>query len=84
MRFRTALFLPPLISVLAGCGTQTVLVEPGTPVRLAEDVPAARVYVPDSAGHWIEGAKPVRLPAGWYVLPPPTTRPATQASTTAR
>ena len=61
---------------LAGCGTNAVLVEPGVPVRLAEPV-EARVFVPDGAGRWVAGQAPVRLPAGWYVLPPPTTRPAT-------
>lgn len=60
---------------LAGCSTNAVLVEPGVPVRLAESV-KARVLIPDGAGHWIEGTSPVSLPAGWYVLPPPTIRPA--------
>jgi hypothetical protein len=55
---------------MAGCGTRAVLVEPGVPVRLAEPV-EARVLVPDGAGHWVEGQSAVRLPAGWYVLPPP-------------
>ncbi len=61
----------------AGCGTSALLVEPGVPVRLAEPV-QARVLVPDGAGHWVEGQSRVRLPAGWYVLPPPTTLPASR------
>ena len=67
--------LPLLASVLTGCAaTQTVLVNPGVPVRLAEPV-AAHVYVPSSNGVWVEGRNPVQIPAGWYLLPPPTTRP---------
>jgi hypothetical protein len=64
---------------LAGClAPRVTLVNPGTPVRLAEPA-AAKVYVPDGNGGWVEGAEPVQIPAGWYCLPPPSmpaTRPA--------
>jgi hypothetical protein len=66
---------PLLLLALAGCGSQAVLVEPGTAVRLSRDA-SGYVYVRDGNGQWIEGTKPVKLPAGWYVIPPPTTRPA--------
>jgi hypothetical protein len=61
--------------LLAGCGQQVVLVPPGTPVRLAEPV-SAKVGVPDGHGNWPVSNARVQIPAGWYCVPPPSTRPS--------
>lgn len=60
---------------LTGCGTRTLIVPTGTPVRLAKPV-AVTPYV-YSGGQWIESANQVTVPAGWYAVPPPA-RPATR------
>jgi hypothetical protein len=78
MRFRTRLTAALCLALSAaacGCGTKTVLVPPGVPVRLAEPADV-RVYVRDESGAWVKGSDKVTVPAGWYALPPPATRPA--------
>lgn len=60
---------------VSGCGTSTVLVPPGVPVKLAEPV-QAKILVSDAQNHWVEGKSAVTIPAGWYILPPPTTAPS--------
>jgi hypothetical protein len=72
MRFAAALCLA--LVCLSGCGQKIVLVPPGAPVRLAEPV-QARVATPDGNGGWQVGQSRVQIPAGWYAVPPPTTRP---------
>ena len=52
--------------ILSGCGVRTVYVKPGTPVRLRETIPDAKIWVLDENGK----PQPSRmdLPEGWYVL----------------
>ena len=59
----------------AGCqfgGTKTVLVPPGSPVRIREDV-SAKVWVRDDKGGWLESE--AKIPAGWFALPEPVENP---------
>lgn len=51
------------------CGPRTVLIPPGEPVRLAEDV-KAKVYV-TVGDETIKSSNRVALPEGWYALPDP-------------
>ena len=60
---------------LSGCGRQVVFVPPGTVTRLAEDADA-RVFVKDAQGQWVASANKARIPAGWYVSPPPAAKDA--------
>ena len=53
---------------LAGCGTRTVYVPPGEPVRLRETIKRAKVWVLDADGKPVAGR--MDLVEGWYVLPP--------------
>ena len=53
----------------AGCGTRTVYVAPGEPVRLRETVRDAKVWVLDEHGEPVAGR--MDLPEGWYALPVP-------------
>ena len=71
------LLLPACISLLAGCGPKVDLVAPGRVVRLAEDA-QAKIWVPDGRGGYIESRNAVKLPAGGYYAPPPTSQPTTQ------
>ena len=52
---------------LAGCGTRTVYVPSGEPVRLRETVKRAKVWVLDADGEPVAGVMDV--PEGWYCLP---------------
>jgi len=71
---RYLVLLLPLL--MGGCvRTQTILVDPNQPVRLAEDA-YAKVFVRDATGNWVESASPARLPAGAYVVVVPSTMPA--------
>ncbi len=51
----------------AGCFTRTIYVPDGTPVRLRETIPDAKVWVLDSYGKPVAGK--LDLPEGWYALP---------------
>ena len=52
---------------LSGCGTRTILIKPGDPVQLRQEVKGVDVWVFDAQGQRIEGK--VDLPVGWYALP---------------
>ncbi len=54
---------------LAGCGTRTIFIPDGQPVRLREPIPNAKVWVMGEDGKPV--ASKVELPAGWYVLADP-------------
>ncbi len=54
---------------LTGCGTRTVYVPPGEPVRLRETIRAAKVWAADRQG--VEVPAEMDLPEGWYCLPDP-------------
>ena len=49
----------------AGCGTRTILLRDGDPVRIRKAV-KAHIWVRDSKGEWVESV--AILPAGWYAL----------------
>ncbi len=54
---------------LAGCGTRTVYVAGGEPVRLRETVKEVSVWVMGEDGRPVTSR--MDLPAGWYCLPDP-------------
>jgi len=61
--------LPILLSGCAGGSpfTRTIYVPHGTPVRLRETIPDAKVWVKDADGQVVPGK--MDLPDGWYALP---------------
>lgn len=61
------LFLLVTLCMMLGCGTRTIYVPDGTPVRLRETVNGAKVWILDKEGHAVPGR--MNLPEGWYVLP---------------
>lgn len=56
-----------VILLLPGCGTRTVYVPSGEPVRLRETVRRAKVWIMDADGKPVAGV--MDLPEGWYCLP---------------
>ena len=58
-----------LIVLLPGCGARTVYVHDGTPVRLRETIPNAKVWVLDDEKKPVAGV--MDIPEGWYCLPVP-------------
>lgn len=62
-------FLVVLLA-LPGCGARTIYVPDGTPVRLRETIPGAKVWVLDESGKPVAGV--MDLPEGWYCLPVPS------------
>jgi hypothetical protein len=71
---RSSLIL--LAAMLAGCN-ETILIPPGTVVRLAAPTPAKVATFDRAQNAWIVQAHAVTLPEGYYVVPPPesTTKP---------
>jgi hypothetical protein len=68
--WKTALAVEIFVIVFcAGCGSRTLLVPPGEPVRLREPILGAKVWVADKDGKEVPAV--VDLPAGWYALPDP-------------
>ena len=57
------------VLVLAGCGTRTIYVADGEPMRLRETIRGAKVWVKDQNGKTIAGR--VDLLEGWYCLAMP-------------
>ena len=58
------------VFLLTGCGTRTIYVADGEPVRLRETIRGAKVWVKDQNGQNVAGE--MDLPEGWYCLPVPT------------
>ena len=52
----------------AGCGTRSIYVPDGTPVRIREEIRSAKVWVLDAEGNPVPSV--MDLPAGWFALPP--------------
>ena len=52
---------------LLGCPSHTIIVPPGDPMRLRENVPQVKVWVFDAEGK--ETPSVADIPAGWFVLP---------------
>jgi hypothetical protein len=92
MRSKTLLLLPLIsLPLAAGCiRTQTVLIQPGQPIRLLSPVTVAgkTTATEVAKNQWIVNDAPVTLPAGAYVVvlpavsnvepPAATTQPQTQ------
>jgi len=53
----------------AGCGTRSVYIPSGDPVRLRQPVKNAKVWVMDADGN--PRASRMTIPEGWYALPVP-------------
>ena len=58
-----------VVLLLPGCGTRTIYVPSGKPVRLREMVRNAKVWVLDADGRPVAGV--MDLPEGWYAIPMP-------------
>jgi len=56
-----------VLLALPGCGTRTIYVQSGEPVRLRETIRSAKVWVLDQDGKPVAGV--MDLPEGWYALP---------------
>jgi len=63
---RTWLLIPIAFVLFSGCVTRTVYVPHGTPVRLRETIPKAKVWVKDESGEPVKGR--IDLHEGWYCL----------------
>lgn len=50
-----------------GCGTKTVYVPDGTPVKLRETLKDVKIWVKDADGNTI--ATTMDIPEGWFALP---------------
>lgn len=67
---KPSLLASMLALMLPGCTpTRVVMVPPGQPVRLAEDV-KAHVWAKDSEGKVVKSRNRVTIHEGWYALPP--------------
>lgn len=69
LKCRACLVLGALFLVFSGCGTRTIYIPHGEPVRLAAPVKDAAVWVADKDGTMVRGK--VTLEEGWYCLPDP-------------
>lgn len=56
-----------VMSLIAGCGSQTVYVPDGAPVRLRETIKNAEIWVMTDDGDIVAGK--MDIPEGWYALP---------------
>lgn len=62
-----------LALISAGCGTRIIIAPPdGVSMRVAEET-VIPVVVRGADGH--DASAKVKVPAGYYLVPPPTTRP---------
>lgn len=52
---------------LVGCGTRTVYVPDGQPVKLRESLYSVKIWVKDADGNTI--ATEMDIPEGWFILP---------------
>ena len=65
--WRLGILILLVVLLLPGCGTRTIYVPHGTPVRLRETIRDARVWVLDANGKPVAGR--IDLPEGWFCLP---------------
>ena len=56
-----------MLLCIAGCGSRTIYVPDGEPVRLRETIRDAKVWVMGSDGQPVAGR--MDLPEGWFALP---------------
>lgn len=56
-----------IAAMIGGCGTRTVYVPSGEPVRLRETVRDAKIWARDANGDPVAGVMDLR--EGWYCLP---------------
>ena len=63
-----AAFAALVLAFASGCGSRTVLVRHGDPIRIGPNA-TGPVYV-RTEGEWRLSGNRVTLPEGWYVVPP--------------
>jgi hypothetical protein len=70
-RIRLKMLLTTLLlsAWLSGCGTRTVYIRDGEPVRIRKAITNAAIWAKDARGADIPGE--MTLPEGWYALPDP-------------
>jgi hypothetical protein len=56
-----------LALTIQGCGTRTIYVPHGEPVRLRETIKGVKIWAADAKGAETPGV--IDLPEGWYALP---------------
>lgn len=56
------------VAFASGCGSRTVLVAEGSPIRIGPDA-CGRVYSMVD-GEWTLSQNKVKVPEGWYLVPP--------------
>lgn len=61
-------FAALVVAFAGGCGSRTVLVAEGSPIRVGPDC-SGRVYARVD-GEWRLSPNKVKVPEGWYVVPP--------------
>jgi len=62
-----------VIGFALGCGSRTVFVREGDPMRVGPDA-RFRVYH-RVAGEWTLSVNSIEIPEGWYLVPPSYVRP---------
>ena len=67
--WRLGILLLLVVLLLPGCGTRTIYVPSGEPVRLRETIRGAKIWVLDKDGKPVAGI--MDLAEGWYVLGDP-------------
>lgn len=65
--WRLGILILLVVLLVPGCGTRTIYVPSGEPVRLRETIRGAKVWVLDKDGKRVAGR--MDLPEGWYCLP---------------
>lgn len=61
-------FVALVLGLMNGCGSRTVLVQEGSPIRLG---PNCKVWIYTLQNQeWHLSAAPVTIPEGWYCVPP--------------
>ena len=69
-RHLAILFFAVSLSIyIGGCGTRTIYVPDGSPVRIRETVKSAKVWVLDKDGEPVPSV--MDIPAGWFTLAAP-------------
>ena len=65
---RRAGWLLCVVLACSGCATRGIIIPPGEPVRLRQDI-RAKVWIRDESGKPVPGT--IKGRAGWYLLPDP-------------
>jgi len=68
MRSKILLLSAILTLTLSGCGTRTIVIQPGETLVVEKPIPGARLLVPDENGNLV--GRSVDIPAGALVKTP--------------